>query len=166
MRISSECARSARSSSVSCQTRPSGDTLAAATGALTRLGFLATGGANQPGPSSVSSVTAASCTMRQPSCARARGSAPAERSLRSWAVVCAHSFAAAATLTSTRISRRLLYVPAFQLVGASGPNVSPPRRWYSQACSAAPLSRVPTKLPKCLPHVWKLPLLTSNAASA
>jgi len=56
MRISSECARSARSSSVSCQTRPSRDTLAAATGALTRL---ATGGVNQPGPSSVSSVTAA-----------------------------------------------------------------------------------------------------------
>ena len=97
MRISSECARSARSSSVSCQTRPSGDTLAAATGALTRL---ATGGANQPGPGIVSSVTAASCTMRQPSCARARGSAPAECSLRSWAVVCAHIFAPAASLTS------------------------------------------------------------------
>ena len=54
MRISSECARSARSSSVSCQTRPSGDTLAAATSVLTRL---ATGGVNQPGPSSVSSVS-------------------------------------------------------------------------------------------------------------
>jgi len=128
MRISSECARSAHSSSVSCQTRPSGNTLAAATGALTRL---ATGGKNQPGPSSLSSVTAASSTMRQPSCARARGSAPAERSLRSWAVVCAHFFAPAATLTSTRVSRRLLYVPFFQLVGASGPDVSPPRRWYS-----------------------------------
>jgi len=119
--------------------RPSGDMLAAATGALTRLGCLTTGGANQPAPSSLSSVTAASCTICQPSCARALGSAPGEHSLRSWAAVCAYSFAAAATLTSTRDSRRLLDVIAFQLLGASRLVASPPRRWYS-----SPLQRHPS----------------------
>jgi len=132
--------------------------LAAATGALTRLGCLATGGANQPALSSLSSVTAASCTIRQPSCARALGSAPGERSLRSWAAVCAHSFAAAATLTSTRDSRRLLDVIVLQLLGTSRLDASPPRRWYSQSCSATPLSRAPTS-PKCVVHAGFLPLL-------
>jgi len=69
----------------------------------------------------------------------------------SWTAACAHrahSLAAAATLFSARASRRLLDVLNFQSVGVLRPDASPPRRWYIQACSAAPLSRFPTQAPK------------------